>query len=178
MQTNLYSTTIVPMMRSLEALSKILNKAVAFAAAKKTERHDFTDALMNDRLVFDQHPFVRQVQIACDNGKAAAARLSGLEPPSMPDTEKTFGELQARIQKTLEYMRAVPESSVTGRESETIPTPNLVARYGVETLSGYEYAVNYILPNFYFHVATAYDICRKNGVPLGKSDYLGALPLK
>src|SRR3989338_5057486 len=102
---NLFTTTIVPMMRVLENLSTIIDKAVAFAATKKTERFDFTEALLNDRLVFDQYPFIRQIQIACDNGKAAAARLSKQGPPSMPDTEKTAEELQVRIRNTLEYMK-------------------------------------------------------------------------
>jgi hypothetical protein len=175
METNLYTATIIPMMRSLENLSKILTKAEEFADSRKTERHDFREALLNDRLVFDQFPLVRQVQIACDNGKAAAARLSGAEPPSMEDTEKTFAELQARIVKTLEYMRTVTPESIVGRDEEIVPTANLKRRYGVDTLNGHEYASRYILPNFYFHVATAYGILRKNGVPLGKADYLGSL---
>lgn len=175
MQTDLYTATIIPMMRSLDSLSKILTKAEAFAATKKTERHDFSEALLNDRIIFDQFPLTRQIQIACDNGKAAVARLSGTEPPSMADTEKTFAELQARIAKTLEYMRSIKPETIIGHDEEIIPTPNLKNRYSVETLKGHEYAAHYILPNFYFHVATAYNIIRKNGVPLGKSDFLGTL---
>jgi hypothetical protein len=178
-ETNVYTTTILPMMRTLEALSKIIDKGIAFAATKKTERMDFTEALLNDRLIFDQHPFVRQVQIACDMGKGAAARLSKQEPPSMPDTEKTAAELQARIQKTLDFMKTVSPESVIGNEDAIITMPPYYKKqYGGEKLTGYEYATMYALPNFYFHVTTAYAILRKNGVQLGKSDYLGPLPLK
>lgn len=179
MHVNLYTATIVPMIRTLEGLSTLLDKAVAFAATKKTERMDFTETLLNDRLIFDQYPFIRQIQIACDNGKAAAARLSGQEPPSMPDTEKTAEELKVRIQKTLDFMKSVPPESVVGNEDIVIKMPPYYKKqYGGETLVGYEYAMYYSIPNFYFHVTTAYAILRKNGVPLGKSDYLGPLPLK
>ena len=179
MEVNLYTATLVPMMQTLEALSKIIDKAVLFATTKKYEDRDYTEALLNDRLVFDQHPFIRQIQIACDNGKAAAARLSKQQPPSMPDVEKTVDELKARIQKTLDFMRTVKPESVLGNEDIVITMPPYYKKqYGGETLTGYQYAIHYIVPNFYFHVTTAYAILRKNGVPLGKSDYLGPLPLK
>ena len=167
------------MMRTLENLSRILDTAVAFAATKKTERLDFTDALLNDRLIFDQFPFVRQVQIACDNAKAAAARLAKQEPPSMPDTETTAEELKARIQKTLDFMKTVTSEQVVGNEEIVITMPPYYKKqYGGERLTGYEYATMYALPNFYFHATTAYAILRKNGVPIGKGDYLGQLPLQ
>ena len=179
MNANLYTTTVVPMMRTLENLSRLLDAAVAFAATKKTERLDFTNALLNDRLIFDQFPFIRQVQIACDNAKAAAARLSKQEPPSMPDTETTAEELKARIQKTLEFMKTVTPEQVTGNEEIIITMPPYYKKqYGGEHLTGYEYAFVYALPNFYFHATTAYAILRKNGVPIGKGDYLGQLPLQ
>lgn len=178
-QSNLYTTTVTPMMRTLENLSHFIDKAVAYAATKKTERSDFTDALLNDRLVFDQFPFIRQVQIACDNAKAAAARLSKQEPPSMPDIEKTVDELKARIQKTLDFMKTVTPESVIGNEDVVITMPPYYKKqYGGEHLTGYEYATMYAIPNFYFHVTTAYAILRKNGVPIGKGDYLGQLPLR
>ena len=179
MNANLYTTTIVPMMRMLENLSVLLDKGVAFAATKKTERLDFTEALLNDRLVFDQHPLIRQFQMACDSAKAAAARLSKQEPPSMPDTEKTADELKARIQKTLEFMKTVTADQVVGNEEIVITMPPYYKKeYGGEHLTGYEYATMYALPNFYFHATTAYAILRKNGVPIGKRDYLGQLPLR
>ena len=179
MNANLYTTTIVPMMRTLENLSRLLDAAVTFAATKKTERLDFTAALLNDRLIFDQFPFIRQVQIACDNAKAAAARLSKQEPPSMPDTETTAEELKTRIQKTLDFMKTVTPEQVIGNEEIIITMPPYYKKqYGGEHLTGYEYATMYALPNFYFHATTAYAILRKNGVPIGKGDYLGQLPLQ
>src|SRR6185503_7650874 len=113
-QVNLYTATVEPMMQGLQNLSNLIDEAVAYAATKKTERLDFTDALINDRMIFDQHNFIRQVQIACDNGKATAARLSKTENPSMPDTEKTVEELKARIQKTLDFMRTIKPEQVIG----------------------------------------------------------------
>lgn len=179
MDANLYTTSIVPMMRMLENLLRLIDKAVEFAATKKTERVDFTEALLNDRLIFDQYPFIRQIQVACDNAKAAAARLSKQEPPSMPDVEKTADELKARIRKTVEFMKTVTPESVVGNEEIVITMPSYYKKqYGGEHLTGYEYATQYALPNFFFHVTTAYAILRKNGVPIGKSDYLGQLPLK
>ena len=178
-EVNLYTATIEPMMRGLESLSKLIEKGAAFAATKKTERLDFTEALINDRLVFDQHNFIRQLQIACDNGKAAAARLSKQENPSMPDTEKTVEELQARIKKTLDFMRTIKPEMVIGNEDVVITMPPYYKKeYGGETLTGFQYATMYIVPNFYFHLSTAYNILRKNGVPIGKKDFLGPLPLK
>jgi len=178
-ETNLFTTTVVPMMRTLENLAKILDAGVAFAATKKTERLDFIDALLNDRLIFNQFPLIRQIQIACDNAKAAAARLSKQEPPSMPDTETTPDELKARIQKTLDFMKTVTPEQVNGNEEIIITMPPYYkVQYGGEHLTGYEYATMYALPNFYFHVTTAYAILRKNGVPIGKGDFLGQLPLK
>src|SRR4051812_17152961 len=104
-QTNLYTITIPPMMKTLKNLSAMLDKLSAHAEGKQPEwlpagTHEST--LLNDRLIFDQFPFVRQIQIACDNGKGGAARLAGVEAPKMEDSEKTVAELKARINKTLE----------------------------------------------------------------------------
>jgi hypothetical protein len=174
-EINLYTVTISPMMKALGNLEKILDKAAAHAGTKKTERLDFEHALLESRLVFDQFPFVRQVQIACDNGKAAAARLSGQEPPVMEDTEKTIAELKARIHKTLEFMKSVQPEHIAGRENELVDLP---VYFGGKKMTGYHYAMEYIMPNFYFHVATAYAILRKNGIALGKSDFLGELAMQ
>lgn len=170
-EISIYTMTIAPMTRALENLEKILDKAVMHAGMKKAD----ATHLLQDRLVFDQFPFVRQVQIASDNAKAAAARLSGQEPPKFEDVEKTPEELKARIHKTLGYVRGIDPDAFKGAEDRTIVMPHY---YGGGSLTGYEYATTYILPNFYFHVATAYAILRKNGVDIGKGDYLGALPLK
>src|SRR3989338_8520724 len=99
METNLYTVTVPVMQKALTALDKILDKAGAHAAGKKTAKRDYEEALVNDRLVFDQFPFAAQVRIACDNAKGGAARLAEVELPAFEDNEKTIAELQARIEK-------------------------------------------------------------------------------
>ena len=165
------------MMKTLGALSNILDKAEEHAATRADEKRPTAtrmDALLSDRLVFDQFPLLMQIRIACDNAKGGAARLSGQEPPVFEDTEKTVAELKARIEKTIDFMRTVKAEDVTGHEDRNIVLPY----WGGKHLTAFEYATQYLMPNFYFHVVTAYSILRKNGVPLGKSDYIGGLPLK
>ncbi len=174
METNLYTVTIPPMMKALGALSKILDKAAAYAESKTTPKRSFEEALLNDRLIFDQFPFIAQVRIACDNAKGGAARLAEVEIPAFEDNEKTIPELQARIEKTLAFLKTIKPEQVIGKEDIKISLPY----WDGKSLTGFEYATQYLMPNFYFHVVTAYDILRKNGVPLGKSDYIGGLSLK
>lgn len=173
MRTNLYSILYPPMIRSLTALSGALAKAEEHARARKTERLDFEGALLNDRLIFDQFPLVRQVQIATDNAKNSIKRLTGAEVPVFDDNERTFAELQDRITRTLELLRAVKPEAISASEEVRVALPY----WDGKSLSGFEYATMHLLPNFYFHVTTAYDIIRKNGVRIGKADYIGELPL-
>lgn len=172
--TNLYTTTIPPMMKALSALSKILDKAAAYAESKKTPKRSFEEALLNDRLIFDQFPFAVQVRIACDNGKGGGARLAEIEIPAFEDNEKTIEELKARIDKTLAFLKTIKPEQVIGKESIKVSLPY----WDGKALTGFEYATEYLMPNFYFHVVTAYSILRKSGVLLGKADYIGGLPLK
>ena len=174
-ELNLYTVTIVPMLRALENLSGILDKAAAHADARKLDWMNFEEALLGARLVFNQFPFIRQVQVACDNAKGAAARMSGVEAPKMEDTEKTIAELKARVDKTLEYVKSVKPEAIIGRENEMIEMP---VYFNGKKMVGYDYSVYYAMPNFYFHMATAYSILRANGVELGKSDFLGDVPMK
>ena len=128
------------------------------------------EILVDARLAPDMHKLSRQVQIASDMVKNGAARLAGLEPPAMPDTETTFEELQERISKTISYLESVTEAQLEGCESRqiTLKFP------GQEiTFSGAEYLTGFVLPNLYFHVATAYNILRHNGVQIGKRDFMG-----
>ena len=175
-ETNLYTVTIPVMSKALGALDKMLDKVTAAAESKKSEWHPaakFEEALLNDRIIFDQFPLVRQVQIACDNLKGAAARLSETEAPKYEDTEKTVAELKARIAKTLEYVKTIMPDQLIGKENTMIALP-----YGGGTVTGFDYATLYVLPNFFFHFTTAYAIMRKNGIELGKSDFFDGLPLK
>ncbi len=173
-ETNLYTVTIPVIIKALTALDKILDKAAAHADARKTAKRTFEESLLESRLVFDQFPFASQVRIACDNAKGGAARLAGIEPPAFEDNEKTIPELKARIAKTLDFVRSVKPEQIIDQEARKISLPY----WGGKHTTAFEYATEYLLPNFFFHVTTAYDILRHNGVPLGKGDFIGGLPLK
>jgi len=175
METNLYTATIPPMAKTLRNLSALLDKAVSHAATKASERQPVdvrVEALLQDRLVFDQFPLVRQIQIASDNLKAGAARLAGIEAPKFDDTEHTVEELKERIQKTLDFIATVKPEQIAGREESPVTLPY----YPDKPMSAFGYAMEYMLPNFYFHVVTAYSILRKNGIEIGKGDYIGGMP--
>lgn len=175
-KTNLYSITVPPMMKSLEALAALLDKLSSHADGKQLQWQApkaQQEALLNSHLIADQFPFVRQVQIACDNAKGGAARLAEIEIPKYEDTEKTVDELKARIAKTIAFLKTIKPEQVAGKEGVKIS----LSYWGGKSLDGFDYATNYLIPNFYFHVTTAYSILRKNGVVIGKSDYMGPLPL-
>lgn len=177
METNLYTMTVAPIMNSLEALKGILDKAAAHAASKQLSWEApglQEDALLQSRLISDQFAFARQVQIACDNGKGVAARLAEIENPKHEDTEKTVEELKTRIDKTLAFMLSVKPEQIIGKEEIRVSLPY----WDGKSLSGYEYVTRYLIPNFYFHMTTAYSILRSNGVAIGKDDFTGPLSLK
>ncbi len=173
-ETNLYTVTVPPMLKGLQALSKIFEKAVAHADTKKTSWATFEDGLLHDRLIFDQFPFVKQVQVACDNAKNGIARLAGVETPKFEDNEKTFDELKLRVDKTVSFLKTIKPETVIGKEGVKVTLPYFPGKH----MTGFEYATEYLIPNFFFHITTAYAILRKNGVDLGKMDYFGDLPLK
>lgn len=161
------SSASLPVFKAmLGNLDHFLDKALAHAEAKKFD----PAVLLQCRLSPDMLPFTRQIQIACDGPKNGMARLSGVEAPKFDDTETTFGELKARIRKTLDYLESVPASSVDGTEEKEITFP--VGREATRTMKGEAYLKHWVLPNFYFHITTAYAILRHNGVGLGKTDYL------
>ena len=150
----------------LRNLSAILDKAQAHAEAKKIDPLVLTRA----RLFPDMLPFTNQVQIACDTAKGAVARLAGVEIPKYEDTEQTFGELKARIAKTLEFVASVKASQVDGAEEREV---TMKMRGQDVKFKGAQYLLGHAYPNFYFHVTTAYNILRHNGVEIGKTDFLG-----
>ncbi len=177
METNLYTVTVPPMAKTLTALSKLLDKVDTHAESKKLDWHPTgmqQDALLQSRLISDQFPFVRQVQVACDNAKGCVARLAEIEIPKYEDTEKTIPELKARIDKTIAFMQSVKPEQIIGKEGVEIS----LSYWGGKSLDGFTYVTEYLIPNFYFHVATAYSIMRANGVQIGKDDFIGGLPLK
>ena len=161
---DIYLYTIPIIVRSLGGLKTVLTKASAVINEKGMSESD----LIESRLAPDMFPLVRQVQNACDNAKGATARLSGVEAPKFPDTEQTISELIMRIDKTLEFITSVPEASFASAATKPITFPY----FPDVTLTGTSYVQEFVLPNFFFHVVTAYDILRKNGVPLKKADYL------
>ncbi|KQN78661.1 UNVERIFIED_ORG: hypothetical protein JN05_01889 [Zoogloea ramigera] len=163
---SIYSASIPAFKQILNSLHNILGKAEAHIADKKID----PNALLQYRLFPDMLPFTRQVQIACDFAKGAAARLGGLDVPSYDDKEVTFAELKQRIEKTLAYIDSVPQDAIEGSETRAITTGS-----GEKTkhFTGQTYLFHYALPHFYFHATTAYDILRHNGVEVGKKDYIG-----
>jgi hypothetical protein len=176
-KTNLYSISIPPMVKAFKALSAILDKAVAHSETKASERQPGSkhmEALLNERLVFDQFPLVRQVQIASDQAKGTMGRLAEIEVPKFEDNEKTVEELKARIEKTISFLESIKPEQIIGKEEMKLPFAYDPTKY----LTGLESVTEYLLPNFFFHVTTAYAILRKNGVNIGKSDFTGGLPLK
>jgi hypothetical protein len=151
------------MLRNLDA---ILGKAQAHAAAKKID----PAVLMSARLFPDMLPFVKQVQIATDHAKGAVARLAGVEVPRFEDTEQSFDELRARLAKTIAFVESFSAEQFDGSEGRDI---SLRAGGKDLTFKGMPYLIGYAIPNFYFHLVTAYNILRHNGVEIGKGDYLG-----
>ncbi len=162
----MYDHIIPPFTRSLTALKAILAKAEAHCEAKKIDPAALTTA----RLFPDMLPFVRQITIASDSAKGAAARLAGVEIPSFPDTETSFPELQARVQKTIDFLATFTPDSFRDAAGRTI-----TLKVGGKDVSmpAAVFLGSRAIPNFHFHMTTAYDILRHSGVELGKSDYLG-----
>jgi hypothetical protein len=151
---------------SLSALANVLAKAEAHAAERRID----PAVLFAARLFPDMLPMGRQVMIASDHAKAMAARLTGRENPRFEDTETSFAELRARIGKTLDFMQSVPAEDFAGADTRPIH----VKAGGRELdFAGADYLRHWAIPNFFFHVTTAYNILRHNGVPLGKADFLG-----
>ncbi|MDE2133740.1 MAG: DUF1993 domain-containing protein [Alphaproteobacteria bacterium] len=166
MKFSMYEASIPPMIRTLKNLSNILAKAVAQA---KDEKIDLA-TLLEARLAPDMYPLTRQIQIASDGAKGCAARLTGQEPPKFPDTETTFPQLQERIAKTIAYLESVKPEQFAGSENRaiTLKSPSRTLEF-----NGCEYLTGFVLPNFYFHVTTAYGLLRSKGIAIGKMDFLG-----
>ena len=167
MTISMYQASAPRFARMLRNLSAILAKAQAHVEAKKLD----AAALTGYRLFPDMFPLTRQVQIACDTAKGACARLAGVEPPKYEDTEQSIAELQARIARTLDYVDAMKPAQIDGSEGREVV---LKLRAGELRLKGLDYLLSHAYPNFFFHVTTAYNILRHNGVELGKKDFVGS----
>lgn len=162
----MYEASAPVLTHFLKGLSAILKKAEGHCETRKID----PNAILQARLFPDMFAFTRQVQLVTDFAKGASARLAGVQVPSFADEETTFAELQARITKTLDFIGTLTKSQFTDAATRTI-----TIKVGGNDMSfpGGEYLMGYALPNFYFHLSTAYNILRHNGVELGKKDFMG-----
>ena len=167
MTISMYSACVPVLRQMLGGLDGVLAKAEAHVSDRKID----ANALLQARLFPDMFPLTRQVQIACDFAKSVPARLAGVDVPAYDDTEQTFAELRARIARTLAFIDGLDAAQfVGGEEREIVLRPGTPKE---RKIGGQAYLLAYGLPQFFFHVTTAYDLLRHNGIELGKKDYMG-----
>jgi hypothetical protein len=166
MSLTMFTASVPPALHTLRSLQAILAKAQAHCEARSID----PNALLQSRLYPDMFPLTRQVQMACDAVKSGAARLAGVDIPSFPDTESSLGELQARVDKTVAFLAGFTAAQIDGSEGRPISIP---LRDRTVELDGQTYLTSWVLPNFHFHVTTAYNLLRHGGVEIGKRDFLG-----
>lgn len=166
----IYNQTILQFSKMLKNLNVIMGKGLTTAEGKKYDM----EVLLNSRLAPDQFNLIRQIQIACDTAKLCASRMTGKDAPVHSDTEKTWPELKTRIEEVVAYLNQFSAKDFDGSLEKKITQPRWEGKY----LTGEEYVQQHAIPNFYFHVMTAYSILRHNGVDIGKKDYLGEMPFK
>jgi hypothetical protein len=162
----MYQHCVPTCIRSLTNLAAILEKGAAHVEARKIE----PSALLTARLFPDMLPFTKQIQIATDTASGGIARLAGIDVPAWEHSETTFAELIDRVHKTVHYLTAIRSEQIDGVEDKTI---SWQTRSSSKSMAGLPYVTNHVLPNLFFHVTTAYNILRHNGVELGKMDFLG-----
>jgi hypothetical protein len=162
----MYNSTVPVLSHFMSSLQAILKKAEAHCAAKKIDH----EALLKARLFPDMFIFAKQVQLVTDFAKGPASRLAGVAIPSYADDEKTFDELQARLQKTIDYLATLKPEQFADAATRTV---TVKVGGNDKSFPGAEYFASIALPNFFFHLTTAYNILRHNGIELGKSDYMG-----
>ena len=167
MTLSMYQASVPVLIQGLTGLGGVIDKAAAHAAERKID----PAALLQARLYPDMFPFARQVQIATDFAKGGAARLAGVEFPAYEDSETSFEELKARVDKTIAFLRTLEAAQIDGSEEREI---SLVRRGETSVVKGQAYLLEQAMPNFYFHITTAYAIQRHNGVEVGKRVFLGA----
>ena len=166
----MYYETFGQMKKQLGQIDKWLDATVAFAKAKSFDPNIF----LGFRLAPDQFPLARQIQIACDTTKLGASRLGGKEAPSQPDTEQTIDELRARVRSAIAYLDGFTAKDFEGAATRTVTQP----RWEGKVMTGVDYFLEHVVPNFFFHLSHAFAILRHNGVDVGKRDYLGTLSLR
>ena len=163
---SIYEFTVPVFIKMLGGLKGVMQKA--------KEHGGDEAALLNDKLAEDMFPLVKQVQVATDNAKGVVSRLTKVETPKYEDTETTFAELDARIDKTIAFLQTVKKEDFADTANAQVTLPWFPGKF----MTGFNYAREYAVPNFFFHVATAYGIVRKNGVQIGKADYMNGMPLQ
>lgn len=168
MSIAVHAVTLDLFVSMLTNLRSMLAKAGAFATERKLD----AGVLEQSRLAPDMFALTRQVQLACDFAKNSAARLAGIDPPRFDDTEKTLAELESRVERTLAWLATIRPEQLVGAESRQIVVP---LRNRTLDMQGLPFIQKWVLPNFYFHVTTAYALLRHNGVALGKQDFLGGV---
>ncbi len=166
----MYFQIIAQMKKQLAQLDKWLEATIANAELRKFD----PNVLLTARLSPDQFAFARQVQITCDTAKLGASRVTGKDAPSHADTEATIAELRARVQSVISYLDGFAEKDFESVATRVVTQP----RWEGKTMTGHDYFLEHVVPNFYFHLTTAYALLRHNGVPVGKRDFLGALTQK
>ncbi|EMN46923.1 PF09351 domain protein [Leptospira interrogans str. L1207] len=166
----LFEITIQQFSKMLHQLKLLLEKGTSYSETKKFD----VEVLLNLRLAPDQFHFIRQIQIVCDTAKLGVSRLTGKDAPKHEDQEKTLSELQTRIDSTLDYLSTFTEKDFLEANDRKVFNPRWEGKY----LTGKEFAIQHLIPNFYFHITTAYSILRHNGVDIGKKNYLGEMPFK
>ena len=166
MKISMYEASIPTFLHTLRNLKTFLEKGNAHAEARKYD----PNLLAATRLTADMLPLTRQVQIASDAAKGAAARLTGVDPPKFEDNETTLADLIGRVDKTIDYLQGFKPEQFEGADERTITIPTPRQTF---TFPGLIFLRHWALPNFFFHVTTAYNLLRSNGVELGKADYLG-----
>ncbi len=170
MQNPYYEMTVPVFSRMLQNLDQLLEKGVAHATATGMSEAD----MLSQKLAPDMFPLLRQVQIATDNAKGCVARLTGIEAPVMDDTETTVAELHVRIEKTIAFISNVPAESFAEAAERKIEVKYFPGKY----FTAEAYLIEYAIPNFFFHVTTAYGIFRMLGTVIGKADYTGSFSLQ
>jgi hypothetical protein len=170
MKITLYTVTTPVFIKNIERLSGLLDKAAEYCASGASTEAELLEA----RLAPDQFPLVKQIQLVSDTAKGFAARLTGTDPVSMPDTEASISELKKRLEVTVTLLKEVKPEDIEGKEDAEVRIRYFEGKH----LNGYTYAMEYALPNFFFHVTTAYSIMRHAGMDLGKADFLAGLTLE
>lgn len=166
MAFTIYDASVPPLVFMLENLGHVLRAGEAHARENGIEAGQYLEA----KLAPDMFNLIKQVQIATDMAKGCGARLAGAEIPKYDDSESSFDELQARLSRTIAFLKGLDQSAFAGAEDKavTLKFPNAEFNF-----SGRDYLNNFAIPNVYFHITTVYAILRNKGVPLGKSDFFG-----